>query len=244
MALTKSLPKTQPFEIRRSQIQGLGGYAIDAIRKGSRIGEYVGERVSQAESDRRYDDEGMARHHTFLFTVSARTVIDAAVGGNDTRFINHSCAPNCEAVIEGGRVFIDALRAIPPGSELFYDYAYERASDAGPEDEALYPCHCGAATCRGTILAPPRKPRKPRKRRKSPVRPSSAPSSRSPTRGASKRGSPRPAPRGGSTRDSKRGSSKRGSSKRSSSKRSSSERGAQRSSARGTRGRASGPASA
>ena len=86
----------------------------------------------------------MVHHHTFLFTVSSRTVIDAAVGGNDTRFINHSCAPNCEAVIEDRRVFIDALRAIPVGSELFYDYAYERATDAGPEDEARYPC-IGAA---------------------------------------------------------------------------------------------------
>ena len=114
----------------------------------------------------------MARHHTFLFTVTARTVIDAAVGGNDTRFINHSCAPNCEAVIEDGRVFIDALRTIMPGEELVYDYAYEREADAGPEAEALYPCHCGAKACRGTILAPaPRRsprPAPPRSRKSRP----------------------------------------------------------------------------
>jgi uncharacterized protein len=165
MALSKPVPATPPFEIRRSTIHGLGAYASQSIRKGMRIGEYVGERISQAEGDRRYDDDAMDQHHTFLFTVSSRTVIDAAVGGNETRFINHSCAPNCEAVIEDGRVFIDALRPIPVGSELFYDYAYERASDAGPEDEARYPCICGAPTCRGTILAPP--PRKRRKRRPS-----------------------------------------------------------------------------
>jgi hypothetical protein len=119
----------------------------------------------------------MDRHHTFLFTVSSRTVIDAAVGGNDTRFINHSCMPNCEAVIEGGRVFIDALRSIPVGSELFYDYAYERERDAGPADEALYPCRCGTRRCRGTILAPP-----PRSRRRSGVAPSAV--KRSPAGGA------------------------------------------------------------
>jgi uncharacterized protein len=161
MPLTKPVPKTQPFEIRQSRIQGFGGYATKPLARGTRIGEYVGERISQREADRRYDDDSMDRHHTFLFTVSSRTTIDAAVGGNDTRFINHSCAPNCEAVIEDSRVFIDALRAIPVGSELFYDYAYEREADAGSADEAKYPCHCGSAQCRGTILAPP-----PRKRRR------------------------------------------------------------------------------
>jgi SET domain-containing protein len=189
MALTKSLPATQPFEIRRSQIQGLGAYATRPIRKGMRVGEYVGERISQAESDRRYDDESMARHHTFLFTVTTRTVIDAAVGGNDTRFINHSCAPNCEAVIEDGRVFIDAVRAIPTGAELFYDYAYEREPDAGPEAEAVYPCRCGARSCRGTILAPlPGERRRPR-----PARPMGAVSKRSSGRPADRpavKGSP------------------------------------------------------
>lgn len=167
MPLSKPLPETQPFEIRRSAIHGLGAYATRAIRKGARIGEYVGERISQAEGDRRYDDEAMSEHHTFLFTVTSRTVIDAAVGGNDTRFINHSCAPNCEAVIENGRVFIDAMRAIPVGAELFYDYAYEREEDATAEDEARYPCRCGTSACRGTILAPPPRTRPKRRARRS-----------------------------------------------------------------------------
>lgn len=170
MPLSKPLPDAQPFVIKSSTIQGLGAFAVRDIRRGERVGEYVGERISQTEGDRRYDDESMDRHHTFLFTVSSRTVIDAAVGGNDTRLINHSCDPNCEAVIEGGRVFIDASRPIPAGSELFYDYAYEREPDAGPDAEAQYPCHCGSAKCRNTILAPlpptrrPARPRKPRNR--------------------------------------------------------------------------------
>ena len=165
MPLSKPVPDAQPFEIRQSPIHGVGAYATRPIRKGARVGEYVGERISQAEGDRRYDDEAMANHHTFLFTVTSRTVIDAAVGGNDTRFINHSCAPNCEAVIEDGRVFIDAVRPIPVGSELFYDYAYERETDATVQDEARYPCRCGSSHCRGTILAPP--PRSKRRRRPS-----------------------------------------------------------------------------
>jgi SET domain-containing protein len=164
MPLSKPVPENPLFEIRTSSIQGVGAFANQRIPKGTRVGEYVGERISQKEADRRYDDEAMGRHHTFLFTVTSRTVIDAAVDGNDTRFINHSCAPNCEAVIEDGRVFIDAVRTIPVGSELSYDYAYERSRDSGPEDEALYPCRCGAERCRGTILAPStparRKPRR------------------------------------------------------------------------------------
>jgi hypothetical protein len=160
MAPKKSLPAVPAFEIRRSGIQGRGGFATRRIKRGERIGEYTGERVSQSEADRRYDDDAMARHHTFLFAVTSRTVIDAAVGGNDTRFINHSCDPNCDAVIERGRVFIDACKPIAEGEELFYDYSYEREKDAGPDVESQYPCWCGTAKCRGTILMPKKRPRK------------------------------------------------------------------------------------
>jgi SET domain-containing protein len=122
--------------------------------------EYVGERISPDEADRRYDDAAMKRHHTFLFSVSKRTVIDAGVNGNDARFINHSCAPNCEAIDDGGRIFIEAIRTIDPGEELTYDYAYERDGTEDEDWERLYACKCGAPTCRGTILAPPKKRRK------------------------------------------------------------------------------------
>ncbi|MGQ0648700.1 MAG: SET domain-containing protein [Gemmatimonadaceae bacterium] len=143
-----------PFVIRQSKIQGRGGYATRDIRKGERIVEYLGERISWAEADRRYDDTKMTRHHTFLFTVNRRTIIDAAVGGNDARFINHSCAPNCEAVEEGGRIYIEAIRDIPKDEELVYDYAYARDKETTEADEALYVCRCGAPTCRGSILEP------------------------------------------------------------------------------------------
>ncbi|MGQ0537394.1 MAG: SET domain-containing protein, partial [Gemmatimonadaceae bacterium] len=100
-----------PFAIRRSRIQGRGAFATRRIKKGERLIEYLGERISWKEADRRYADAHMRRHHTFLFAVTRRTVIDAAVAGNDARFINHSCEPNCEAVDENGRIFIEALRA-------------------------------------------------------------------------------------------------------------------------------------
>ena len=144
----------QPFELRASSIQGRGAFATRAIRKGARIIEYLGERISQAMADERYDDTKMSRHHTFLFNVDEDTVIDAAHEGNDARFINHSCDPNCQAFLEGDRIFIYALRDIAAGEELSYDYAYDRTEDMGPEEEALYVCRCGTQACRGTILAP------------------------------------------------------------------------------------------
>ena len=160
---TKNSP---PFEIRRSPIQGRGAFATRRIRKGERIIEYTGERISNAEADRRYDDERMRRHHTYLFTLTQRTVVDGGVGGNTSRFINHSCEPNCEAVIEDGRIWIEADRTIPKGRELTYDYQYERVSNDDAADERKYPCHCGARGCRGTILLPRRKRRRRRSTRR------------------------------------------------------------------------------
>lgn len=148
------------FVVRESPIQGLGAFAARRIRKGTRIIEYTGERISPKEADARYDDGAMERHHTFLFTVDRRTVIDAAVCGNDARFINHSCAPNCQAVIDDGRIFIEAIRNIQPGVELTYDYNY----DLPWSQRGTYPCHCGAPECRGTIVKPKKKTRRNAKR--------------------------------------------------------------------------------
>jgi SET domain-containing protein len=144
-----------PFVVKGSKIAGRGAFATRPIRKGERIIEYLGERVSHAVADERYDDHKDGVHHTFLFSVSTRVVIDASVDGNEARFINHSCDPNCESVIEGGRVFIDAAKSIKTGTELVYDYAYTRdGSETEEEETGLYGCRCGAKSCRGTILAP------------------------------------------------------------------------------------------
>ena len=148
----KRVSDPQPFVIQGSAIQGRGGFATRPIRKGERIAEYLGERISWKEADRRYDDTGMGRHHTFLFSLTSRTVIDGAVDGSDARYINHACDPNCEAVDDMGRIYIEALRSIAHGDELTYDYAFERDATHSDEDETLYACHCGSANCRGTIL--------------------------------------------------------------------------------------------
>jgi SET domain-containing protein len=149
---------SQPLlELRPSSIQGLGAFAFRPITKGTRIIEYLGERITPDEADERYDDDAMERPHTFLFTVNRKTVIDAARQGNEARFINHSCDPNCEAVVERGRVFIEAIRAIPSGAELTYDYLLERPGRYRTEWKERYACHCGAPSCRGALLQPRRR---------------------------------------------------------------------------------------
>jgi uncharacterized protein len=139
-------------ETRDSGIHGHGVYATRAIPKGTRIIEYLGERITHAEADRRYEIKGDDDGHTFLFIASRRTVIDAGVNGNAARFINHSCAPNCETVIEDGRVFIESIKRIKPGEELGYDYQLTWESTDDPVELALYACRCGAKRCRGTML--------------------------------------------------------------------------------------------
>jgi uncharacterized protein len=154
------------FEIRSSPIQGLGAFATRRIRKGTRIIEYVGERITPQEADTRYDDDRTEHPHVLLFTVDKRTVIDAGVEGNEARYINHSCEPNCEAVIERRRVYIEARRTIAVGEELTYDYRLERRGRHTAAWQQRYACRCGANTCRGTMLEPRPRRRKPRSSRK------------------------------------------------------------------------------
>ena len=153
------------FSIRSSKIQGKGAFATRRIPKGARIIEYLGECIDEAEADIRYPDDEMGRHHTFLFSIGDGTrVLDAGPLDWAAKYINHSCDPNCEAIEEeDGRVFISALKTIPEGAELLYDYAYERTAEHTEADEQLYVCRCGSPKCRGTIMAPP-KPKKGKKK--------------------------------------------------------------------------------
>ena len=146
-----------PFKVVHSGIHGRGVVATEPIAAGQRLVEYVGERITNAEADRRYPFNEDQPQHTFLFSVSPRTIIDAASGGNVARFINHSCDPNCEAVIERGRVFIEALRDIEPGEELAYDYWFVLEEPHNKKNKELYKCNCGSKKCRGTLLADKRK---------------------------------------------------------------------------------------
>lgn len=142
-----------PFDIRRSPIHGLGAFANCRIPAGTRLIEYAGERLTPAQAEARYPDVAGEAHHTFLFAIDDVVVIDAAVHGNEARFINHSCDPNCDAVIDDARIWIETIRDVVPGEELAYDYAYILEERHSPAAKRRFPCHCGAATCRGTILA-------------------------------------------------------------------------------------------
>jgi hypothetical protein len=154
------------IEVRRSKVHGLGVFAAQRITKGTRLIEYVGEHVSHDEADRRYEDKDENDSHTFLFIVDSKTVIDAGVDGNDARFFNHSCDPNCESVVESRRVFIEAIRTIDPGTELTYDYQIQREDDDPENIDAVFACRCGFAKCRGTMLWPTEPKAKRRKAKK------------------------------------------------------------------------------
>ena len=142
-----------PYEIRHSPIHGRGAFATRAIPAGTRLVEYAGERLTPQQADARYPDVEGDRHHTYLFAIDDDVVIDAAVDGNDARFINHSCAPNCDAIIEDARIWIDTIRDVEAGEELAYDYAFVLDERHTPAAKRRYPCHCGATNCRRTILA-------------------------------------------------------------------------------------------
>lgn len=153
------------YRVRRSAVHGLGVFAARRIRKGTRIVEYLGERVSHREADLRYERKSRRDSHTFLFVVDRGVVIDAGADGNEARFINHGCNPNCESVIDERRVFVEAIRTIRPGEELSYDYAISRDRDDPPDIDAVYACRCSAESCRGSMLKPAVRPGKPQARR-------------------------------------------------------------------------------
>ena len=144
--------------VRRSGVHGRGVFALRRIARGTRIVEYLGERISHREANRRYALKPPEDNHTFLFVVDRGVVIDAGIAGNEARFINHGCYPNCESVTAERRVFIEAIRTIQPGEELCYDYSIGRDRDDPPNVDELWACHCGARECRGTMLWPARRP--------------------------------------------------------------------------------------
>jgi SET domain-containing protein len=142
--------RSNRIEVRDSGVHGRGVFVTKPIRKGGRIIEYTGKRMPWEEASGDSDDS-----HTFLFGLEDDDrVINAGIGGNESRWINHSCGPNCEAIEDKGRVFIYALRNLRPGEELFYDYALELDEPRTKKLEQRHACHCGAPRCRGTLLAP------------------------------------------------------------------------------------------
>ncbi|MCK9510766.1 MAG: SET domain-containing protein-lysine N-methyltransferase [Pigmentiphaga sp.] len=148
--------------LRRSSIHGTGVYAARKIPAGTSVFEYLGERISADEADARHPVDPDDPFHTFFFSLSNGEVIDGNAGGNDARWINHSCAPNCETEeTDDHRIFIHALRDIRRGEELFFDYGLILEERHTRKVKEQYRCLCGAADCRGTMLAPKRRKRRP-----------------------------------------------------------------------------------
>jgi SET domain-containing protein len=130
------------LRIAPSPIHGQGGFATRLISKGARVIEYTGERITKAESSCRCEAQNW-----FIFGLDEEFDLDGNVEWNPARFLNHSCAPNCEAICEDGRVWIIALRDIQPREEITFNYGYDLV------DYEEHPCRCGAAECAGYIVA-------------------------------------------------------------------------------------------
>jgi SET domain-containing protein len=147
---------------RKSAIHGNGVFAAAPIAKGDRVIEYKGQRRTHADVDAGESGD-VDSGHTFLFTLNDEYVIDANFLGNSARWINHSCKPNCEAVLDENerdprksRVFIEAIRAIKPGEELTYDYGITLDEPQTARLKKIWACRCGAKSCTGTMLKPRR----------------------------------------------------------------------------------------
>lgn len=134
--------ETELILFRHSTIHGTGGYARKPIAAGTQVIEYVGEKITKAVSVKRCDAS-----NAYIFTLNNEFDLDGDVPWNPARFINHSCAPNCEAEQDGDHIWIVALRDIRPGEELTFNYNYDLV------DYREHPCRCGAANCVGYIVA-------------------------------------------------------------------------------------------
>lgn len=141
------------IKVRHSQIHGHGVFAARKITAGTRIIEYQGKRITEKQAEKRFGQDPENPHHTFFFSLDNGKLIDGGDEGNDARWINHACEPNCEAQEEKGRVYIHALRDISRGEELSYDYGLIIGERLTKAVKAAYACRCGAQTCRGTMLA-------------------------------------------------------------------------------------------
>ncbi|HEY5915318.1 MAG TPA: SET domain-containing protein-lysine N-methyltransferase [Verrucomicrobiae bacterium] len=142
------MPKPELIELparlifKPSEIHGVGAFAAQPIAGGQRVIEYVGETIDKRESLRRCE-----LNNEYIFSLDDEHDLDGNVSWNPARFINHSCAPNCEAVLDQGRIWIVGRRDIPAGQEITFNYGFDL------EDYRSYPCRCGAGECVGYIVA-------------------------------------------------------------------------------------------
>ena len=125
--------ETELVAFRPSSIHGFGGFARTDLPRGTRILEYVGEEITKSESLRQCE-----ANNPYIFALNEDVDLDGNVAWNPARFINHSCAPNCDAQLQAGRIWLVAQRDIRAGEEITFNYGFDL------EDYREYPCHCGA----------------------------------------------------------------------------------------------------
>jgi uncharacterized protein len=134
--------ETDLLLLKGSSIHGVGAFAGREIAPGTRIIEYVGERITKSESLRRCE-----KNNEYIFALNDEYDLDGNVAWNPARFLNHSCTPNCEARLEGGHIWVMATRSIAASEELTFNYGYDLA------DYRDYPCRCGSPGCVGYMVA-------------------------------------------------------------------------------------------
>ena len=158
--MTKPPGQDRDFiRVQASGIHGTGGFAKRPIPKGTRVIEYAGRRIAKAELLEQVDRG--ERKLTYVLNLDADTAIDGAEQGNDARFLNHSCEPNCELYIFDATPYIYAMEDIPAEAELTFDYHLQSATSrriSRALGRELFPCHCGAPSCRGSLVAFPIRP--------------------------------------------------------------------------------------
>jgi SET domain-containing protein len=155
-------PNRDFIRVGRSRISGTGVFAKRKIPQGTRIIEYLGKRIPISKY--------LVEIHNgkpvsmYSFRVTEGTVIDGSRGGNEARFFNHSCEPNCEAYVFDDRAYLYAMRDIVRGEELTFDYKLQSAIEhkVTKADKEIYKCICGSKNCRGTMIASRRRTKRSR----------------------------------------------------------------------------------
>jgi SET domain-containing protein len=139
---TKIIASTEFIEFRPSSIHGLGGFAGCDIAAGTRVIEYVGERITKQESLVRCE-----LNNEYIFGLDEHTDLDGNVSWNPARFLNHSCRPNCDAELREGRIWLVSNQNIHADEELTFNYGFDLV------DYREHPCNCGSPDCVGFIVA-------------------------------------------------------------------------------------------
>ena len=139
--------------VKSSPVHGKGVFAKRTIPKGTRIFEYAGERVQKVNLAA--DLANGLTSLVYVMNLNEEQAVDGERGGNDARFINHSCEPNCEVLYFNDTPYIYAIQEIQAGEELNFDYKYGSEADVeltAEQKKEWFPCNCGASKCRGTLL--------------------------------------------------------------------------------------------